>query len=90
MSLSERIITAAIKHNGKIYTGSSHGNIMQEMTNSGVKGEFRNNEQGFLTDKGRFVNRVEAAKIAREAGQIKKGYADVYSLDSYEVNYATK
>ena len=29
-------------------------------------------DQGFLTDEGRFVGRLEAMDIAREAGQLKK------------------
>lgn len=43
-------------------------------------------EQGFITNKNRFVDRIEAAKIAIWAGQIKKlKYCDtkLYSEDLY-------
>lgn len=73
----EKIVKAAINHKGKIYEGYRHGNIMQE-----IHEEVKPDEQGFLTDTGRFVSRVEAAKIAYEAGQIPNG---IYSLDSYQV-----
>lgn len=78
----EKITKAAIQHNGKIYTGYRHGNIMQDMAHEGVQGRVETQEMGFLTDTGRFVSRVEAAKIAYEAGQIPNG---IYSLDSYQV-----
>jgi hypothetical protein len=37
--------------------------------------------QGFLTNKDRFVDRYEAAKIALESGQIKEPTAKLYSED---------
>lgn len=39
--------------------------------------------QGFLTNTDRFVNRIEAAKIAFEAGQIKEQLKTLYSEDLY-------
>ena len=78
----KKIIKAAIKHKGKIYTGLRHGLIMENMRNKGVTAYITQEEQGFLTSSGKFVSRVEAAKIAFKAGQIKEY---VYSLDSYQV-----
>ena len=42
-------------------------------------------EQGFLTNKNRFVNRVEALKIAREANQLitDTPFPELYSEDLY-------
>ncbi len=76
------IVKAAIKIDGKVYEGYRHGNIMQSFweDNPGVRIEAK--DQGFLTNDGEFVDRVTAAKIAFEAGQIPNG---IYSLDSYQV-----
>ncbi len=40
-------------------------------------------KQGFLTNKDRFVDRVEAAQIAYEAKQINKPLKELYSEDLY-------
>ncbi len=42
-------------------------------------------EQGFLTSKNRFVDRVEGAIIAFTAGQIKVAKNKLFSEDLYEV-----
>lgn len=62
------IVQSAIIKDGIIYTGSRHHNII----NSNPKGFFYNCEQGFITDKGNFVSREEALKIATECNQIIK------------------
>ena len=76
------IVKAAIKIDGKVYEGYRHGNIMQSFweDNPHTKVEFE--DQGFVTSEGKFVDRVTAAKIAFEAGQLTE---HVYSLDSYQV-----
>jgi hypothetical protein len=40
-------------------------------------------EQGFLTNKNRFVSRQEGAKIAFAAGQIKEEIVRLFSEDLY-------
>jgi hypothetical protein len=40
-------------------------------------------EQGFLTNTDRFVNRQEAAQIAFESGQIKEETKRLFSEDLY-------
>jgi hypothetical protein len=40
-------------------------------------------EQGFLTSKNRFVDRIEGAKIAYKAGQIPQEKKKLYSEDLY-------
>lgn len=44
--------------------------------------------QGFVTDKGKFVSRKEALKIAKMAGQIPKDhkYPELFSEDMWGVN----
>lgn len=71
----EQIEAAAIRCTGArvgsqiIHTGLNHALIIAAMVRAGyaVKGC----PQGFVTSSGRFVDRVEAAKIAIAAGQIK-------------------
>jgi hypothetical protein len=62
------ITAAAIRKDGIIYTGTRHCFIIRDSSPS--FGFFRNAEQGFVTDKGEFLNREEAAKYALEHGQI--------------------
>lgn len=58
---------------GRVWTGHRHGNIIQSILielgeNPLVKGNF---VQGFITHKGKFLNRQEAYKVAVNCGQIK-------------------
>lgn len=82
----ETIVKAAIKRNGKVYTGFRHALILDSMRIDGVvvtvENPLKMEEQGFVTNTDRFVNRIEAANIAFNAGQIKAG---INSLDSYQI-----
>lgn len=61
------IVSPAIRYKGKIFLGGrSHIDIM--MANELMD---MDNEQGFLTDDNKFVNRTEAYKIAEECNQLK-------------------
>jgi hypothetical protein len=42
-------------------------------------------DQGFITNCGRFVNRVEAATIAVEAGQVNEEITFLFSEDMWAV-----
>ncbi|MCZ3377484.1 hypothetical protein [Rhizobium sp. AG207R] len=72
--MTERIIAAAIQFAGTISLPppARHHTIIQTMDlEMGINGTKATPEtQGFLTDTGRFVNRVEAYYIALKAGQI--------------------
>jgi hypothetical protein len=78
----ERILCAAICNPDQkdmageplIYCGFRHCNILWQSIDVS-RNPFH---QGFLTNKGRFINRMEAASIAIKAKQVKK-------LDSYEL-----
>lgn len=67
----ERIERAALKHREKVYDlppPARHHDIYK----IAVRDEsftYADADEGFLTSSGRFVNRFEAAKIARAAGQ---------------------
>ena len=73
----EKIVKAAVKHKGKVYTGMRHAHIMAK-----INEHINQDQQGFITNEGRFVDRAEAADLAFKAGQISSG---IYSLDSYQV-----
>jgi len=62
-----KITHIAIKLKGKVYKepiGSSHNEIEK-------KHKIKEGNRGFLTDKGEWVNRQEAGKIALKSGQVK-------------------
>lgn len=62
---NERIVEAAIRQDGEIYTGRTHSDCFKTMNFIKV-----GHEQGFITSRKRFADRIQAAKIALAAGQI--------------------
>ena len=70
----ESIYSPAIKSptTGDIHMGDNHGEAYRNAFKAeGVKPKYTENGQGFVTSTGRYVSRKEAAKIAKEAGQIQ-------------------
>jgi hypothetical protein len=74
------IKSAAIKQNGKIYTGKRHHLIVGRIMDTHLH---YNGEQGFITTDGQFLSREEAATYAFKVGQIKKKTKVLYSDDIY-------
>lgn len=78
---------AAIRLNGTIYTGYSHGNIrlydetFREEARKFIHTESAG-EEGYVDEKGIFYDRREAAKIAYECGQIKE---ETNRLESWQI-----
>ncbi len=77
---------------GLVVEGHRHADIIRTMVNLLGKRTCTNgedcageSEQGFVTNKNRFVNRVEAMKIARDANQIiaETTFPELYSEDLY-------
>ena len=69
---AERIIAAAICVDGEVQhmlPPARHHNVMHRFYREHGRAVLPD-EQGFLTDAGRFVDRETACKIARDAGQI--------------------
>lgn len=72
----EKITAAAMRNDGKVYTGKTHFQIMRELIASpDMEGQdvakwLLTAEDGFVTTTGRFVDREEAFEIARSAAQI--------------------
>lgn len=76
---------AAIKQNEIIYVGKRHHNCIAIMIECGLPKPITG-EQGFVTDKGDFVSREEALKIAAANNQIIKKHgmsSELYSEDIY-------
>lgn len=73
----ETIDAAAIRYKGVIHTlprPARHADIIHQLhAEGGLEDEpVRGRDQGFVTSRGRFVNRSEAARIAIRAGQTQK------------------
>jgi hypothetical protein len=64
-----RIVAAAVLHAGKLYTGKRHGKIMSEIYKECGFCKIPQEEQGFTTSTGTFVNRFQAGAIAYRSGQ---------------------
>lgn len=69
-----RIVGAAILKDGVVHVAKRHDLIFRAVPHlQGV--------QGFITDQDQFVLRTDAARIAREAGQVSKYMATLISED---------
>lgn len=70
----ERIIASSIKHpDGKIYAADApgrHHHCIALMSLHGVTGPGNTQNQGFITNTGRYVNRREGLAIAVAANQL--------------------
>jgi hypothetical protein len=64
----ERITHAAIRTPDKIYTGRNHIDLMKEIPSALGWNE---EDEGYLTSLGRFLNRQEAHHLARQANQLE-------------------
>lgn len=72
----ERIVAAAVRHpSGDVYTGAHHPAALEQMYEARPDSMGTLTEPGFVTNKGRFVDREEAYEIAQRAGQEKPGRA---------------
>lgn len=71
--MSERIVAAAIRYKGVSYSVPApgrHHNVMTYMRDNFGLGIKAHEEEGFMTDRDRFVDREEAWFIAELAGQL--------------------
>ncbi len=76
--MEERLICSAnLYPNGKIYRGHRHGDCFRAAAGAGQ--DSFGAKQGFMTSRNRWVDRVEAYRIAKESGQWKDcGNGDIY------------
>lgn len=78
----ERITHAAVKaENGMILLGKSHADCFHQAKNTGIEMSQKALDQGFMTSKGRYVTRRDAAFVAIEAGQVRHGIEILFSED---------
>ena len=63
------IVESAILDNGTVYTGHRHPDIIRIMVDLGLPTPIKG-VQGFVDDKGQFLDRIAAAKHTLECGQI--------------------
>ena len=83
----EKVIAAAckvfIEDNVLVFTAKRHADIWEKLHLDDIK--YKSMTDGFWTNKDRFVNRVEAKKIAVAANQlivpIEETYPKLYSED---------
>ncbi len=70
-----KIKCAAIRYKDKVYEGVSHAKIGIKMIRDGIcPGPYPSgNDQGFITECGKYVMRKAARMIALRAGQITEG-----------------
>ena len=78
----EWVEAAAIVFEGNVWSlpkpARHHQIIAAHIEQTGLDGS---GQQGFLTNKGRFVSRREAARIAYDAGQLEHLQSSVFSED---------
>lgn len=87
--MKEVIKHAACKTtNGMILLGKCHADCFYQAKNIGLQIQKKSSAQGFVTNKGRYVNRLEAAIIAKKAKQLDpKDKRKVTALLSEDIWY---
>lgn len=81
----ERLVAAAIRHDGRIYTGPRHRLILGVMARDGHTQVTARGEMGFVTSAGRFLDRAEAGQLALANGQAPHVESSHGELSSEEV-----
>ena len=86
--MSERIAGVAMRMTDRMFVSmpapARHGDLIHELHLCGA-GTYAHNEQGFVTDTGRYVNRINARTIATDANQLKADARDHIDLFSEDV-----
>ena len=75
--MTQKIVAVAIRYKGMIISTPAparHGDVLEAMHRAFGDPGFAEDpiNQGFLTDTGRYVERIPAVEIAVKAGQIEK------------------
>lgn len=87
VSPTETIVAAAIRVGGVVYSvprPGRHHDVFKVMTEREAAAS-RLDDQGFVTSTGRFVNRAEAARLARAAHQLIREPTPADTLTSEDV-----
>jgi len=75
---------------GQIMFGKHHADCFHKGFNMGFKMCSKADSQGFMTNKGRFVTRMEGGEIAYNGGQIEKPNDFLFSEDMWSGQYRAK
>jgi hypothetical protein len=79
-----RIKEAAILRDGQVWTGRRHHEVIRKIVETfGPSVAPVQGEQGFVTECGKFIGRLDAARVAFEAGQIPFLKKELFSEDLY-------
>lgn len=84
--MTERIIAAAVRYQGATFSllpPARHGECLWLLR--AARPDSHDEEQGFVTDRNRFVGRQEARKIAEAAGQLIERAGNLPELYSEDV-----
>jgi hypothetical protein len=69
------LIDAAVRYNGKIYTGKRHGCIMQEIIKEFPDAKLKDPfDQGFVDENGNYYHRKAARMHAIKCGQLPNNF----------------
>lgn len=88
----EKILHAAVisKDSKMTFLGKCHADCFHQAKNVGIAMTSLAGDQGFFTNKGRFVRREEAAHIAYRAGQISRAVEYLFSEDMWSLQSGGK
>ena len=75
------IIASAIKHNGIVFTGFRHNEIIHYLIQLGYKKPIPNNEQGFIDSNGTFYDRDNARMLAKITKQLPKDFNKILTSE---------
>jgi len=87
----KRIVCAACKYKDILFISARHFDKLMhnQIAAMGLTEEVTNNKdlviQGFIDNKGEFLNRKEAAIVAKRANQIRKKHGSKYDLFSEDL-----
>lgn len=84
--IERRIVAAAVKKYGVVFTGVRHGYVIQSMVDVGFLSDIKRDyvhqkEQGFVDSHNNYLTRAQAWHVAKDAGQIEEGHGVLYSED---------
>lgn len=82
----ETIRHAVVKSiEGQMFLGKSHSDCFHQAMNLNIEMSKLACDQGFITNKGRFLDRKAAAKIAINSGQVKDDITILHSEDLWHL-----
>jgi len=89
--MNEEIKHAAVRtKEGWVFMGKQHADCHHAITNAGFNPCTKADSQGFVTNKGRYVDRKEGGAIAFKANQIDKPTSMLFSEDLWSPRHGGK